>query len=75
MSSNWRKSTHSAVGNCVAAASWRKARASVHNNACVEAGHGAGVIGIRDTQDPSLVLEVSPAAWRGLVTAIRKAEG
>jgi hypothetical protein len=69
--SDWRKSTRShANGHCVEAASWRKSTRSEAGN-CVAAAHGTGVIGIRDTQDPHLTLEISPAAWRGLLAVIK----
>lgn len=72
MTGNWRKSRHSAVGNCVAAATWRKASYSVHNGGCVGAGTGPGVVGVRDTQlpDDSLILEFTPRAWLTFTTAL-----
>jgi hypothetical protein len=70
---NWRKSRHSAVGNCVATASWRKASYSVHNGGCVGAGTGPGVVGVKDTQlgEDSPVLEFSPRAWQAFAATLR----
>jgi hypothetical protein len=71
---NWRKSSHSINnGACVEAGSWRK---SSHSNPyqCVEAAHGPGVIGIRDSPlgDASPVIEVSPVAWREFISRVRR---
>lgn len=59
----WRKSSRSAgSGECVEAASWRAA--TCQGGACVEVGHGAAVIGVRDSQDrDGGRLEFAPAAW------------
>lgn len=48
---------------------------SVHippGDACVEAGQGQGVIGIRDSQlgAASPVLQVSPAAWTAFLSQL-----
>ena len=72
-SGRWRKSTYSANnGACVEAASWRKSTHSASGE-CVEAGHGAGVVGVRDSQmgDASPVLEFSPAAWRAFTASLK----
>jgi Domain of unknown function (DUF397) len=73
MMTTWRKSSHSALGNCIEAATWRKASRSVHNGACVAAGTGAGVVGVRDTQlgEGSPVLEFSPVTWRAFTGGLR----
>jgi hypothetical protein len=76
MASNWRKSTFSMTNgqccNCVEAGSWRvSTRCTI--NECVQAGQGAGRIGIRDSALPGgPVLEVSPAAWRELVSRVKR---
>ena len=60
----WRKSRACDGGFCVEAASWRKASASFSNGACVEAGHGPGVVAVRDSADRGgLVLTFPAAAW------------
>ncbi len=68
----WRKSKHSfANGNCVEAASWRKSGRSGASD-CVEAGHGAGVVGVRDSRDPDGVrVEFTPAAWRAFTARLK----
>jgi len=69
----WRKSSRCAGGECVEAASWRKSTAS-NSGACVEAGHGGGVVGVRDSRDPDGgLLEVTPAAWRAFTARLKAA--
>jgi hypothetical protein len=62
----WRKSSFSfSNGNCVEVAGWRKAVRSADTGNCVEAGHGPGVVAVRDSKDPAgPVLVFSPAQWR-----------
>jgi len=68
----WRKSSRSESGNCVEAASWRKSTASMSNGQCAEVGHGAGVVGVRDSQAPGGGrLEVTPAAWRAFTARLK----
>ena len=74
----WRKSSRSyangsyANGSCVEAASWRKSTASESNGDCVEAGHGAGVTVVRDSQDrDGGLLEVTPAAWAAFTARLK----
>ena len=43
----------------------------VANNNCVEAGHAPGVIGVRDSRSPAMVLELTPAAWTAFTTRLR----
>ena len=77
----WRKSSHCTpsldcdAGNCVEAASWRKSTRSGHNGNCVEAGHGPGVVGVRDSQlkGGSPVLEFTPAAWTAFTARLKAA--
>lgn len=73
---SFRRSSFCPPGHqdCVEAGSWRKSRASVHvADACVETGHGPGVVGVRDTQlgSASPVLEFSPAAWGAFLGRLR----
>lgn len=69
----WRKSSASAAGNCVEAGSWRKSQRSNPNGACVETGHGNGVVGVRDTKDPGRgpVLEFTPAQWTAFTSTLK----
>lgn len=69
----WRKSTASTSdAACIEAASWRKSTASSNGGGnCVEVGHGAAVVGVRDSQDPDGGrLEFSPAAWRAFAARL-----
>jgi hypothetical protein len=53
---------------------WRKSSYSDNGGAqCIEAGHVPGAILIRDTtqRGHGPVLQVTPVAWRRLVTVIR----
>ncbi|MER7456682.1 DUF397 domain-containing protein [Micromonospora sp. NPDC126480] len=54
-------------------AQWRKSTKSGNNGgACVEvAGNLPGVVGVRDSKDPTgPALVFSPAAWRAFVTQV-----
>jgi hypothetical protein len=76
MTSTWRKSTHSAVGNCVETGTWRKASYSGPTGGnCVEAGTGPSVVGVRDTQQEGAgpVLEFSPRAWAAFTRSLTAA--
>lgn len=71
---NWRKSRRSMnAGDCVEVASWRKPSRSGYNGNCVEAGHGRGVIGVRDTKlgAASPVLAFTPDTWTRFATALK----
>ncbi|WFE19205.1 DUF397 domain-containing protein [Solwaraspora sp. WMMD937] len=54
-------------------ATWRKSSRSNSQGDCVEVADGlAGVIGVRDSKDPTgPVLTVSPANWSAFVAAIK----
>ena len=67
----WRKSSRCEGGACVEAASWRKSSRSISND-CVEAGHGPGVVGVRDSaMEASPVLEFTPGAWRAFTATLK----
>lgn len=67
----WRKSSRSnSQGACVEVADWRKAT-RCESGACVEAGNGPGVIGVRDSKDPGPVLEVTPEGWGAFLSRIQ----
>jgi len=70
----WRKSSHSYTeGHCVEAASWRKST-RCQTGECVEAGQGAGVVGVRDSRDrDGGLLEMTPAAWRAFTARLKAA--
>lgn len=70
--SNWRKPASSlANGNCVEAASWRKPGRSIHNGQCAEVACGPGVVGVRDSKDPMVVLEFPAVAWTTFTARLR----
>ena len=51
---------------------WRKSSYSANNGACVEAGTGPGVVGVRDSALPgSPVLEFSSEEWRRFLAAVK----
>lgn len=54
-------------------ATWRKSSRSNDQGLCIEvADNIAGVVGVRDSKDPSgPVLAVSPSAWAAFVGATR----
>lgn len=70
----WRTSSYSHTdwtGQCVEVAAWRKSTRSYANGACVEAGNGFGVVGVRDSKNPGPVLEVAPERWGAFLGRIR----
>ncbi|WJK41153.1 DUF397 domain-containing protein [Solwaraspora sp. WMMA2056] len=72
----WRKSSRSNdQGQCVevADATWRKSSRSNDQGHCVEVADGlGGVVGVRDSKDPSgPVLVVAPASWSAFITATK----
>jgi len=73
MNATWFKSSFSfSNGNCVQVASWRKASGSVGNGACVQAGHGPGVVGVRDSALGAVSLLVVPvAAWSAFTASLK----
>lgn len=70
---SWRKSGHSESGNCTEVAAWRKSAHSEGSN-CTEAGHGQGVVGVRDSKlgEASPVLEFTPLAWQAFTRRLRE---
>jgi Domain of unknown function (DUF397) len=53
-------------------AGWRKSSHSANNGACVEAGCGDAVVGVRDTTDrEGPRLEFPAAAWAAFTAAIK----
>jgi Domain of unknown function (DUF397) len=53
--------------------SWRKSSYSSGNGGqCVEAGHTAGAVLVRDTNDrDGVTLNVSPKAWANFTTTLK----
>jgi hypothetical protein len=53
--------------------SWRKSSRSNNQGECVEAADGlGGVVGVRDSKDPTgPVLVVAPASWSAFVAAAK----
>lgn len=61
-------------GNCIEAGSYRKSSHS-STGGCVDAGHGDGRIGVRDTKQENIgypdVLEFTPAQWREFLNRVK----
>ena len=69
---NWRRSTHCVARECVEATSYRKSSHSGGSGQCVEAGHGPGVVGVRDSADrDGPVLEFRGEVWSAFTAALR----
>ena len=72
----WRASTYCDSGQCVEVGSWRKSSRSGYTGNCVEVGHGAAVVGVRDSALPgSPVLEFPAQAWERFTAALKTAPG
>lgn len=69
----WRKASYSnSQGACVETASWRRANAC-DGGTCLEAGHGAGIVGVRDTKNKGLgpVLKFSSGVWSQFLAGLK----
>lgn len=57
-------------------AQWRKASlSSATGDNCVEVAGLSGVVGVRDSKNPSgPVIELTPQQWRNLAAGIRRSE-
>ena len=54
---------------------WRKARLSTNNGACIEVASVPGKIAVRDSKDPSgPVLVYAPEEWSAFLDAVKKGE-
>lgn len=74
MSDEWRKSTHSGAQNCPEVREWRKARRSVNNGACIEAGQCSHGIAIRDSMDPDgPILAFGGGEWQRFLLRLKLA--
>lgn len=63
----------SASGSDVPGDSWRKARRSVANGACVEVASGSEVIAVRDSKDPDgPILVATLDRWRAFVAGAKQ---
>lgn len=78
----WRKSTYSSGegGNCVevarfSLAAWRKSSYSGGQGGnCVEVAGVAGVVAVRDSEDPAgPALGFAPSQWRAFLAAVKSA--
>jgi hypothetical protein len=51
---------------------WRKSTRSVNNGNCTEVASTAGIVMVRDSQDPeTLVIRYSAHAWKSFLDAAR----
>lgn len=74
----WRKSSRCEGGACIQVGlkltRWRKPRRSAGNGACLEAGTGDGVVGVRDSRlaGSSPVLAFPAEAWQAFADAVKR---
>ena len=56
--------------------SWRRST-RCEGGACVEAGHGPGVVGVRDSEDCGTgpVLTFSAGTWAAFTAAVKRMDG
>lgn len=72
----WRKSSHSAGGNCAEVAAWRKSSASYSEGNYAEVGQDGTVVAVRDSRlAVSPVLAFTPVAWRAFTDRVKRDEG
>jgi hypothetical protein len=63
------------VSGGLSAARWIKSSHSSGSQECVEVAHLDGMIGVRDSKDPSgPALVYTPAAWDGFTAALRRGQ-
>lgn len=59
-------------GDRISRLAWRKSARSINAGNCTEVASSAGVVAVRDSQDPhSLVLLYPANSWRSFLTATR----
>ena len=57
--------------NAYVEVAFRKASRSAGNGACVEVAGRPGVVLVRDSKDPAVVLTLTPATWSAFLADIR----
>jgi hypothetical protein len=50
---------------------WRKSTRSGDNGNCVEARHVDGVVEVRESDQPAVVLRTSPEKWAAFIAGVK----
>ncbi len=69
---DWTRSTYCSGGNCVEV-TWSTA-ANCTSGSCVQVAHTDGAVFIRQSADPTRVLEFTPDEWTAFVKGVNAGE-
>jgi len=54
---------------------WRKSRRSAADGGCLEVAIAEGVVGVRDSKNPTgAMLTIDVNAWRGFIASLKRGE-
>jgi hypothetical protein len=73
MDLQWRKSSFSAVNNCLEVA-WRKSSKSNPSGNSVEARAEDGLVHVRESDDPGIVVTTTPEKWAAFIEGVKAGE-